>query len=125
MVLVQTTKVPFSIFNLGELLSMAVKTPHFAAPFRFGLKGAVVNEQDSEQEIDDCVETILRYEIGHRPEKPDFGRPELIFEESPIDITKLQEAIDTWEPRNEMAVGRANLDKLDELITKIRVGGPH
>jgi phage baseplate assembly protein W len=95
--------------------------PHFAIPFRFGVRGAVVNEQDTETEILDCVEVILRYDQGLRPEKPDFGVPDLTFSSPAPDINQVQKAIDTWEPRLEMTVEESVLDKRDQLIAMIRV----
>lgn len=98
-------------------------TPHFAVPFRMdGSRGSVVTEQDSEEEILDCIEVILRYPQGHRPEKPEFGIPDLTFMEH-ADERLIQEALDEWEPRIEMSVGQSIVDKIDVLIQTIRVQG--
>jgi len=97
--------------------------PHFSIPFRFdGSRGVVVNEQDSDEEMMDCAETILRYEIGQRREKPEFGIPDQTFAEPEPDISLIQEALVKWEPRMELTVEGPILDKLDALITSIRVG---
>lgn len=95
--------------------------PHFAMPFRIDpVRGAVINEQDSEEEMLDCVEVILRFDTGHRPEKPEFGIPDQTFAPE-VDNFLIQQAIIEWEPRIEMIVGETMLDKLDSLISKIRV----
>jgi hypothetical protein len=97
------------------------KVPHFAIPFRIDpTRGATVNEQDSEEEIIDCAETVLRYEIGQRPEKLDFGIKDSVFKESPIDVSQIQEALIKWEPRTNLIVGIPMIDEIDALITRIR-----
>jgi phage baseplate assembly protein W len=96
--------------------------PHFALPFRIdGVRGAVVHEQDSEEEIMDCIETILRFDTGHRPERPEFGIPDQTFAMPEPDVTLVEAALVEWEPRIEMDVSPPVLDRLDQLITKIRV----
>lgn len=100
---------------------MAIKVPHFAIPLRFtpGL-GAVVTEQDSDQEIEDCVETIIRFPTGQRPEEPTFGIPDQTFAFPTVDLTKIQAAIAKWEPRAHSIV---KTTLIDNLINKIRVEG--
>lgn len=101
---------------------MAGKIPHFALPFRIvGARGAIINEQDSEAEIMDCVDTILRYNQGHRPEKLEFGIPDQTFESPVVDGRRIQEALNEWEPRVEMIVGQSVVDLVDNLIQKITV----
>jgi phage baseplate assembly protein W len=101
--------------------------PHFAIPFRFhgqplgGELGAVVTDQDSETEIMDCIETILRYPQGHIAEKPEFGTPDMTFNEFPPDELRIQAVLNVWEPRLEMEVGTPMLDRLDKLVTRILV----
>jgi phage baseplate assembly protein W len=100
--------------------------PHFAIPFRIdGARGAIVNEQDSDEEITDCAETVLRYEIGQRPERPEFGIPDQTFAEPEPDVSLIQEALVRWEPRTNLIVGESVVDTIDELITKIRVEAAH
>jgi phage baseplate assembly protein W len=97
-------------------------TPHFALPFRInGEKGSVNCEQDSEEEILNCVETILRFPVGHRPERLEFGIPDLTFSENVADKRRIQSALNRWEPRLEMFVSEAEIDKIDELIQRIYV----
>lgn len=96
--------------------------PHFAIPFRIdGARGARVTEQDSEIEIMNCVEVILRYPQEHRPEKPEFGIPDLTFSEPHPDERLIQLALVEWEPRIEMHVHQAEIDSIDQLIQRIRV----
>jgi phage baseplate assembly protein W len=97
--------------------------PHFDVPFRInGARGAVVNDQDSDEEILVCVESVIRYEVGQREEKPEFGIPDLTFSEPEPDVSLVRDAIGTWEPRaSHLHVHAPLRDKIDELITTIRV----
>jgi phage baseplate assembly protein W len=99
--------------------------PHFAVPFRISVQGhgtptALVTEQDTEEEIFDCVETVLRYETGYRIEKPEFGTPDQTFAEPIPDTSRIFEAIDTWEPRAEPII-TAKPDEFDALISRVKV----
>lgn len=103
------------------MVALAVN-PHFAIPFRLrGASGAVVTEQDTEEEILDCVETIVRYNVGHRPEKPDFGIPDPTFSHPSPDIGKIRDSVNTWEPRLTMDIGEVVIDKIDPLVQSIRI----
>lgn len=94
--------------------------PHFDIPFKInGVRGALVVEQDSEDEIMNCLETILRYQKGQRPEQPEFGVPDVVFSEPTVDVTRIQEALIEWEPRVEAKV---NQPIVTDLIHTIVVG---
>ena len=100
-------------------------SPHFAIPFKIGIVGhgtptALVTEQDSSEEIMDCVEVILRYEQGYRIEKPTFGVPDQTFAEPGPDPIRMNEAISQWEPRAETVI-TAKPDEFDVLISRIKV----
>lgn len=104
--------------------SLSVMTaPHFSIPFRIdpSTNECICNEQDSEAEILDCIEVILRYQIGKRPEKPEFGIPDQTFSEPVPDVGEISEALAEWEPRIDMVINPAQIDKLDPLISKIKV----
>jgi phage baseplate assembly protein W len=74
--------------------------PHFALPFRYASDGQVAtSEQDSQQEIAEACELILRYPVGYRSELMDFGCPELVFYTEPVDTSAMVTALATWEPR--------------------------
>lgn len=99
-----------------------VTIPHLSIPFRvFGVRGAAHAQQDSEEEILDCVELILRYTQGHRPEKPEFGIPDFVFGQHPIHNEQIHRELVEWEPRIEMDVGFPVIDRVDPLIQSIRI----
>lgn len=79
-----------------------VTSPHFRYPFRFGAganKHALVNEQSSEDDIIACVIAIVKTPRGFRDDVPEFGVPEQIFAEQPLNIEEIQSALEEWEER--------------------------
>jgi len=97
---------------------MATRTPHFATPFRLSGSSFAVIEQDSAEEIEDCVEVVLRTMAGSRVEVPDFGIPDETFQQlepNPTAETYLN-AISEWEPRARV-LGTATIEELAERIT--------
>lgn len=76
--------------------------PHFRYPFKFGSglsKHALVNEQDSEDDIIACVLAIVKTPRGFRDDIPDFGITEQIFKELPLRAAEIQAALEEWEER--------------------------
>jgi len=94
--------------------------PHFSLPFRFGNPTAAVSEQDSLDEIADCVLAVLVCPAGFRVELPQFGLPDPTFAMPTPDLDEIREAIDTWEPRAAVALDTYP-DLLDELIARVEV----
>ena len=92
--------------------------PHFDIPFRFVNRAAAITEQDSEHEIDNCVETIVRYQHGDRPENADFGIPDLTFSLPGLEADIVRGAIRTYEPRADVDVDDP---KIEELVQTIAV----
>lgn len=104
---------------------MKNQVPHFTHPFRFYNASSVsltvaTAEQDSEEEILTCVESILRYPIGYRNEKPQFGLSDPTFTEGRIDPVEIEETIGRWEPRATLDIAES-LDEVDSLIARIRI----
>lgn len=102
-----------------------VTVPHFSLPFRFVNQGAgyptvAVSEQDSSDEIKSCVEAILRYEIGSRPEKPDFGITDPTFSSPQINTGQMYAQVDRSEPRVALSIN-SDINELDNLIYEVRV----
>ena len=93
--------------------------PHFSYPFRFTTPQAAVTEQDSLDEIADCVLVTLLCPAGFRVELPEFGVPDLTFTQQPVDIDTLREAVDFWEPRA-LATFDTQPDQLDNLIARVQ-----
>ena len=97
-----------------------VQTPHFKLPFSFGgIKGgAIVNEQDTEDDVIDCIKVIIAYPVGSREDHPSFGCPDLVFkEQSETTMTLISSALLTWEPRSETFVSEER--DWDEFVQRI------
>lgn len=99
---------------------MAVEIPHFSLPFRRDLNGrAVVVEQDSDEEIVDCVEVLLSTEKGSREEIPEYGIPDQVFRQNGADLAQIGASIDRWEPRAEHFLERDGY--LIDMVDRVRV----
>lgn len=75
-----------------------VETPQFELPFRIEGTRAVEIEQDSAEEIGDCIETLFRTPLGSVEEEPELGIVDPTFEEH-VDLSELQTAVTEWEGR--------------------------
>ena len=96
-------------------------TPHFDMPFRLMPNGHVtVVEQDEPKDVYNCVEAILRTQIGDRVELPDFGHEDWTFDTQPINLAGVQQSIAINEPRAITAFEQEP-DWLDPLIAKVLV----
>jgi phage baseplate assembly protein W len=62
--------------------------------------GALVNEQDTPEDIIDCIKGIIAYPIGTRHDMPEFGIPDLLFkQQGATKIQQLRDVIVEWEER--------------------------
>jgi phage baseplate assembly protein W len=100
--------------------------PHFALPLRYVNGSAVVNEQDSEDDLADCVYAICVTSPGTRDELPDFGLVDLTFSQEPIPTAAAVNQIQQWEPRVQVLIDAAP-DRFDSSLVKanVNVQGPN
>jgi len=56
-------------------------------------------EQDSDEEVANCVRNICAFERGFRIEDPAFGIADPTFTTAPIDTADIAEALDAYEER--------------------------
>lgn len=94
--------------------------PHLAYPFQLNTRGsaAVVNEQDDDNDIIDCVEVLLSTERGERIELPDYGLEDPAFRMNGADGRQIVSVIEEWEPR---ATIDFDDDELEELVQTVRL----
>jgi phage baseplate assembly protein W len=102
---------------------MAVEIPHFKYPFRLirGAAGTVapeVVEQDTADEVLDCVEIALLTVVGERVDMPTFGIDPPVFQQQPIDMNIVGAQISAHEPRAEFAAEQ-HPDELDIRIARV------
>lgn len=98
-------------------------TPQFDLPFRLGDDGAPVEiEQDSVEEIGDCVEVLLRTPLGFYDDQPDFGVELPLFEESggAVNMDEVQTAIAAWEERADVLID-SRPDLLDLFVSRVTI----
>jgi hypothetical protein len=95
---------------------MAVDTPHFNFPFRISPTGVDAVEQDTVEDVANCVIAIMATVIGSRDLAPTFGVPDLVFLNQPIGVHDL--LISSQEPRAEIdATERFELaDPLEDVV---------
>ena len=73
--------------------------PHLAYPFAFGATGAAVLDGGTAAEILACVALICDCPQGAQTSNPDFGVPETLFAQAPLNTATFVAAIRRWEPR--------------------------
>ncbi len=98
-----------------------VTIPHFDYPFRFvGGRSAVV-QQDSLDDVKNCVIAALKTERGTRAWVPQFGITDPTFEEQPVHLNQMEREINDSEPRAIVDMRQAT-PPTDTLASRIVVG---
>lgn len=92
------------------------EVPHLKWPLEFAGTGMVVIEQDTLQEVEQCVEILLRCPTGFREELPQFGVEDQTFRENGVDLEMVANVVATWEPRADAEV-TSDFD-LEALVSK-------
>jgi hypothetical protein len=87
--------------------------PHLSLPLRLANGRFATVEQDSTQQIAECVEAAARTEQGWRVEAPEFGIPDYTMAVGGVDVDELREALVTSEPRAEIVAEL--VESLDDL----------
>lgn len=102
-----------------------IETPHFRFPFQFTSSGtrAQVVEQDSDEEIMDCIQVLLSTEIGERIELPDYGIADQTFRENGVNTAHIMAQIRRFEERAEIELEPKQIDRLVQRVAVIFRGG--
>jgi hypothetical protein len=105
--------------------SKDVLTPHIAIPFTmlaWGVGGVDVNEQDTLDDVYDCVQAVIRCPEGYRPELMAFGISDQTFSQNEIDLGEIDDKVRVWEPRSDVLYSQSlsGITLLDDLV-KVRV----
>jgi phage baseplate assembly protein W len=77
-------------------------------------------EQDSPEDIQQCLKAILLTRIGERPDLPEMGCAELVFGEQPLELDAIREVLARHEPRAAV-LATTHPDLLDAAIAEIRL----
>jgi phage baseplate assembly protein W len=97
-----------------------VNTPHFNFPFTLTSAGAQVVEQDSEDDITNCVRAILSTPKGWRDEVPEFGIDPPTFSLQPLGAEEIAAEVMMQEPRADL-VATEHPGYLDELVADLNI----
>lgn len=101
------------------------KVPQFDVPFRIDpITGAPAEvEQNSVEEIEQCVEAVLRTIVGTRIDDLDFGVPDETFrQQTPNSSAEIYvAAVEEMEPRARV-LGTARIEALATKIVTIEPG---
>ena len=97
-----------------------VITPKLSFPFQFSATGrrALVVEQNSDEEIEACLEVLLLTVQGTREEVPEYGVPDQTFRMNGVSREQVLAAIRTWEPRADV---QFNSQEIDHLVHRVQV----
>jgi phage baseplate assembly protein W len=93
--------------------------PHFDLPFRFLSTGhAATVDQDTLDDVSNCVEAIMRTLQGERNDNPSFGIPDPTFQLQPIDVGLIIEAVLQQEPRASLVMEQ-DPDQFNQLVADV------
>lgn len=98
-----------------------VDVPHFKFPFRVAASGrrVMVVEQDSDDEVLDCVEVTLRTRPGDRLDEPEFGLEDQAFVMYRDDnMEEVVNAVRVWEPRARTYIAS---QEIADLVERVRL----
>lgn len=94
-----------------------VITPKLKVPFSISGTSAEVVEQDSVDELAQCVEAIVRTPTGFRESQPEYGMDDPTFTEGGLDPEDIQDICSVWEPRVSTLIS----SEMDELINTVEI----
>jgi len=87
----------------------SIGIPHFNVPVSMTNSGITVVDQDALEEIVANITTIVLCPVGACQQLPNFGRPEVLFSQEPIEVDELISSIQELEPR-------ANEDVVSQVL---------
>lgn len=97
-----------------------IVNPHFKVPFQFHNGSALCVDQDSDEDILQCVSAIVRTPRGFRIELPDFGVPSQVLAEDPK-VSEVERALELYEPRARYHLTKAQLKEALSILISIGV----
>lgn len=98
---------------------MSIKIPHLKVPFNIAGSSAAVVEQDSTQEIRQCILAALKTRVGSRVEAPDYGIPDRTFEQLKVNPSAdaFLAAVEAGEPRVKLLAE----SEVEELVERFLI----
>lgn len=97
--------------------------PHLNFPVKLRPGGRLlVNEQDSDAEVEGCIAAVLSWPIGTRRGDPGFGVPNELFESGGPHLDEIRAAVSANEPRAAGVRDEVIDQALRAGIATVRVG---
>lgn len=93
--------------------------PHFDLPFRLTGKSFATVQQDSPEDVANCVECIVRTPLGFREDTENFGLDDLTFENQPLNLEEIKTRIQAQEPRATLMLEQDVLNLVNKLTIKV------
>lgn len=93
--------------------------PHLRVPLRIVGTSFDVVEQESDEEIGQCVEAITRYSRGTLLARPEFGIPDPTFRQVPsggMNVEDIAASIERWEPRASLLIEQSSASIADAIV---------
>lgn len=94
--------------------------PKLRVPLEMGATGFRTVEQDSLDDVAQCVYAVMATERGSRIEDPDFGITDPTFEQGGMDVGEALLQIGTWEPRANVTIEQDIVDLTDAVTVEVR-----
>lgn len=97
-----------------------IEIPHFKFPFQLASDGvrAQAVEQDSDDEILDCVVVLLSTTQGERIEIPEYGVRDQAFRQNGVDTAHILAQIRRYEERANINL---DPDAIQDLVQRVSV----
>jgi phage baseplate assembly protein W len=93
--------------------------PRLAWPLQLAANGQLATvEQDSDEDITQCLRAILLHRVGDRTDVPELGVPDLTHGEQPLDLDGIEEVVRRHEPRVDVLLS-TQPDALDQAIADV------
>lgn len=103
---------------------MAPLIPKLRVPLEFGTAGFRTVEQDSEDEIAQCVYGLIATPLGSRLEDPELGVEDPTFEQGGPNFSEWQAAAAAFEPRAAALLTSSQLEEgVANVVVQVKAAG--
>jgi phage baseplate assembly protein W len=94
---------------------------HFSFPFGRGADGKLVTDvQDSDEHVMSQVQTVVRFPLGFRIDRPAFGITFPVFANAPIDASAIAAQVKRQVPDSDLSF-EEYADAVDESVRHVRL----
>jgi phage baseplate assembly protein W len=119
-IIITTTDVAADSLPLGPAATTRADIPHLKFPLQVAHGNLAVVEQDTPEDIAQCVTTILRTPLGLSDSIPDLGLTDQAFYEGGADVQEIQQQLAAHERRTDVLITE-DPSKLDQALSIVGV----